>query len=113
MELLKEVIVMNKEELNEHLGYNTDLYNNLADIFELEEDYQDKAWDKLKKICKHIYKIEKENQQLKEAQQKIDKAYIEFYDLIYHQIGYKYDLDENDNEKIENLLKTLKGEKND
>ena len=57
---------MNKEEIYEHLGYNTDLYNKLANIFELEEDYQDKAWDKLTEICKHIYKIEKENQQLKE-----------------------------------------------
>ena len=34
-----------------------------------------------------------------QTQQRIDKAYNQFYDMFYHQLGYKYDFDENDLKK--------------
>lgn len=65
--------MMNKEELNKKLGYNVEIYKELADIFELEEDYQDYAWNKLKEICRFMYSIDNENTNLKQALNEIRK----------------------------------------
>ena len=99
---------MSEEELNEAIEFNLEYMEAMQSEEIFGGDYTSSV--ELKYANKEIEKLQQENQELK---QRINKAYIEFYDLIYHQIGYKYDLDETDNEKIENLLKTLKGEKND
>jgi putative cell wall-binding protein len=66
-----------------------------------------------KKVSKQIQKernkrLRKENELLKE---RIDKAYYQFYDMFYHQLGYKYDFDEFDLKEIHKLEGILKGEK--
>ena len=99
---------MSEEELNEAIEFNLEYMEAMQSEEIFGGDYTSSV--ELKYANKEIEKLQQENQELK---QRINKAYIEFYDFIYHQIGYKYDLDETDNEKIENLLKTLKGEKND
>lgn len=61
-----------------------------------------------KKVTQSIVELQQENQQLKD---KINKAYTQFYDMFYHQLGYKYDFDENDLLEIHKLENLLKGDK--
>ena len=88
---------MDKEELNAKLGYNRELLEQLSNVFDLQEDYNDYGWDKLFEICRYIYNLE---QQCKKQKEVINKA----IDLLNAYIGVLDDTSDLYFENVKSIL---------